>query len=449
MSEKGTNQYYITRQETTESNARSYPRKFPIAIAKAKGSWVEDVEGNKYLDFLCGAGTLALGHNNDEVNQAMIEMIQNNQPLHTLDLTTPVKDTFVHTLLSLLPPELGNNAKIQFCSPSGTDATDAAIKLCKTATDRTAVISFAGGYHGMGQGPLACMGNLHAKTQVNGLMPDVHSFPYPYSYRDPFGLGGEAGVKAACNFFERTLKDPESGITKPACVILEPIQGEGGVIPAPVEFLQTVRRVTKELDIPLIVDEIQCGMGRSGKLFAFEYADIIPDVVLISKAIGGSQPMAVVVYKKELDKWTSGAHAGTFRGNQLAMKAGTVVLNTVSKPDFLADVTRKGDLIRSKLMELKEKVSIIGDIRGKGLMIGTEFVYPKGEKDCIGSLPASGEIAAKVQKMCFEKGLIVEKGGRNGSVMRCLCALNITDEDLSKAWSIFEKSVLTIDKEYK
>ena len=449
MSEKGTNQYYITRQETTESNARSYPRKFPIAIAKAKGSWVEDVEGNKYLDFLCGAGTLALGHNNDEVNQAMIEMIQNNQPLHTLDLTTPVKDTFVHTLLSLLPPELGNNAKIQFCSPSGTDATDAAIKLCKTATGRSAVISFAGGYHGMGQGPLACMGNLHSKTQVNGLMPDVHSFPYPYSYRDPFGLGGETGVKAACNFFERTLKDPESGITKPACVILEPIQGEGGVIPAPVEFLQTVRRVTKELDIPLIVDEIQCGMGRSGKLFAFEYADIIPDVVLISKAIGGSQPMAVVVYKKELDKWTAGAHAGTFRGNQLAMKAGTVVLNTVSKPDFLADVTRKGDLIRSKLMELKEKVSIIGDIRGKGLMIGTEFVDPKGEKDCIGSLPASGEIAAKVQKMCFEKGLIVEKGGRNGSVMRCLCALNISDEDLSKAWSIFEKSVLTIDKEYK
>ena len=301
MSNKGTNQYYITRQDSTESNARSYPRKFPFAIAKAKGSWVEDVEGNKYLDFLCGAGTLALGHNDDEVNKAMVELIQSDAPLHTLDLTTPVKDEFVETILRHLPSELGNNAKIQFCSPSGTDATDAAIKLCKTATGRTSVISFAGGYHGMGQGPLACMGNLHAKSTVNGLMPDVHSFPYPYAYRDPFGLGGEAGVKAACNFFERTLKDPESGITKPACVILEPIQGEGGVIPAPVEFLQTVRRVTKELDIPLIVDEIQCGMGRSGKLFAFEYADIVPDVLLLSKAIGGSQPMAVVVYKKELD----------------------------------------------------------------------------------------------------------------------------------------------------
>ncbi|MCQ2593062.1 MAG: diaminobutyrate--2-oxoglutarate transaminase family protein [Treponema sp.] len=448
MSEKDTNQYYITRQDSTESNARSYPRKFPFAIAKAKGSWVEDVEGNKYLDFLCGAGTLALGHNNDEVNQAMVEMITNDLPLHTLDLTTPVKDTFVHTLLSLLPPELGNNAKIQFCSPSGTDATDAAIKLCKTATGRSSVISFAGAYHGMGQGPLACMGNLHAKTTVNGLMPDVHSFPYPYAYRDPFGLKGEDSVKAACNFFERTLKDPESGITLPACVILEPIQGEGGVIPAPVEFLKTVRRVTKELGIPMIVDEIQCGMGRSGKLFAFEYADIIPDVVLISKAIGGSQPLAVVVYNKDLDVWTPGAHAGTFRGNQLAMKAGTVVLNTVSKPEFLAEVTRKGELIKSKINELKSKVSIIGDVRGKGLMIGTEFVAPKAEPDCIGSLPACGEIAAEVQKLCFKNGLIVEKGGRNGSVMRCLCALNISDDDLATAFSIFEKCVLEVNKKY-
>ena len=447
MSEKGTNQYYITRQDSTESNARSYPRKFPFAIAKAKGSWVEDVEGNKYLDFLCGAGTLALGHNDDEVNQAMVEMLTNNAPLHTLDLTTPVKDTFVHTLLSLLPPELGQNAKIQFCSPSGTDAADAAIKLCKTATGRSSVISFAGGYHGMGQGPLACMGNLNAKSRITGLMPDVHPFPFPYNYRCPFGLGGEDGVKAACNYFERTLKDPESGITKPACVIIEPIQGEGGVIPAPVEFLQTVRRVTKELDIPMIVDEIQCGMGRSGKMFDFEYAEIIPDVVLISKAIGGSQPLAVVVYNKELDKWTAGAHAGTFRGNQLAMKAGTIVLNRVSKKEFLDDVVRKGNLIRTKLEELKQKVSIIGDVRGKGLMIGTEFVNPKAEKDCIGSLPSSGEIAAKVQNLCFENGLIVEKGGRFGSVMRCLCALNISDEDLAKAWKIFENAVITVDKQ--
>lgn len=447
LENKGTNQYFITRQESTESNARSYPRKFPFALAKAKGSWVEDVEGNKYLDFLCGAGTLALGHNDPEVNQAMVELIESGAPLHTLDLTTPTKDAFVHTLLSNLPKELSENAKIQFCSPSGTDATDAALKLCKTATGRTSIIAFQGGYHGMGHGAMACTGNLGAKSKVNGLMPEVHFFPAPNSYRCPFGLGGQAGIDACCNFFERTLKDPESGIPKPAAVIIEPIQGEGGVIPMPEKFMQTIRRVTKELGIPMIVDEIQCGMGRSGKLFAFEYSDIIPDVVLISKAIGGTQPLAVVVYNKELDKWQPGAHAGTFRGNQLAMKAGTVVLNRVSKLEFLADVARKGEIFRSRITSLKEKVSIIGDVRGRGLMCGIEFVDPRQEKDLTGAYPFSGEIAAKVQHVCFDNKLVMEKGGRFGSVMRCLCALNISDEDLNHGLDIFEKVVLQVNAE--
>ncbi|MCR5612967.1 diaminobutyrate--2-oxoglutarate transaminase family protein [Treponema sp.] len=444
-----TNQYYITRQDSTESNARSYPRKFPFALAKAQGSWIEDVEGNKYLDFLCGAGTLALGHNDPEVNQAMVDMLTGSLPLHTLDLTTPVKDEFVHTLLSILPGELKNNAKVQFCSPCGTDAVDAALKLCKTATGRRTVIAFSGGYHGMGHGALACTGNLHAKSKVNSLMPDVNFFPYPYSYRCPFGLGGDAGVDAACAYFERMLKDPECGIAKPAAVILEPIQGEGGVIPAPVKFLQTVRRVTKELDIPMICDEIQCGFGRSGKFFAFEYADIVPDVILSSKAIGGSQPMAVVIYNKKLDVWEPGAHAGTFRGNQLAMRAGTIVMNRVSKPEFLAEVREKGEIFEKRMQEIKAKVSIIGDLRGKGLMRGIEFIDPKAPADSLGARPACGEIAAKVQRKCFENKLVMEKGGRNGSVMRCLCALNISKEDLNKGLDIIEKVILEVDLEYK
>lgn len=442
---KTSNSYYVSRQEETESNARSYPKKFPFALKKAKGLWIEDVEGNKYLDFLCGAGTLALGHNDPEINQAMIDLISEDAPLHTLDLTTPVKDEFVHMLLSLLPGELKNNAKIQFCSPSGTDATDAALKLCKTATGRSEIIAFSGGYHGMGHGALALTGNLNAKNKVHGLMPGVHFMPYPYSYRCPFGLGGDAGVKAACAYFERLLKDPESGITKPAAVILEPIQGEGGVIPAPVEFLQTVRRVTQELDIPMIVDEIQCGIGRSGTFFAFEEAHIVPDVILASKAIGGSQPMAVVIYNKKLDLWTAGAHAGTFRGNQLAMKAGLVVMNRVSKPEFLAEVKEKGKYLKNKLLELKAKYPIIGDIRGRGLMLGCEFVDPTGKPDAIGSFPASGEIAAAVQKKCFENKLIMEKGGRFGSVMRCLCALTVTKEEIDTMLSIFEKSIKEVE----
>lgn len=443
------NQFYLDRQNDSESNARSYPRKFPIAIQKAKGSWIQDVEGNRYLDFLCGAGTLALGHNDPEIKEAMISLLESDAPLHTLDITTPTKDSFVHTLFSLLPPEMQENARIQFCSPSGTDAVDAAIKLCKTATGRASVIAFGGGYHGMGHGALALTGNLNAKQHVNGLMPDVHFFPFPYSYRCPFGIGGEAGIDAACAYFERTLKDPESGIAKPAAVILEPIQGEGGVIPAPAKFLQTIRRVTKELDIPMIVDEIQCGVGRSGKFFAFEYADIVPDVILVSKAIGGTQPMSVVIYNKELDIWEPGSHAGTFRGNQLAMAAGKVVMDRVSKPEFLSEVVRKGQILKDRMYKIKEQVTIIGDIRGKGLMMGVEFIDPFGPKDHLGAYPHCGVTAAKVQKECFLNHLIMEKGGRYGSVMRCLCALNVTDEEIHEMLDIFEAAIKKVDKDVR
>ncbi len=442
---QNTNQYFIDRQSVFESSARSYPRKFPIALAKAKGCWVEDVEGKRYLDFLNGAGTLALGHNNDEVNQAMVDLIQSGAPLHALDIMTPTKEMFLENLFSILPPEFAERAKVQFCSPSGTDATDAAIKLCKTATGRGTVIAFSGGYHGMGHGPMALTGNCTAKNHVQNIMPGVQFMPYPYSYRCPMGIGGEAGTRACIAYLERLLKDPESGVTKPAAIILEPIQGEGGVVPAPVEFLQAVRRITKELGIPMICDEIQCGMGRTGKVFAFEHAGIVPDVILISKAIGGTQPLAVVVYDKDLDTWGPGAHAGTFRGNQLAMVAGTVVLKKLQDPAFLADVARKGKILEEGLLKLKDEVSIIADVRGKGLMLGIEFIDPNGPKDVMGHPVPGGEVALKVQRRCLENGLIMEKGGRNGSVMRCLCALNITDDEIKTALSIFEKSVKEVD----
>ena len=445
--DRHTNKYFTDRQNDFESSARSYPRKFPVALTKAKGSWVEDADGKRYLDFLCGAGTLALGHNDDEVNNAMIDLISSGAPLHTLDLTTPVKDRFVETIFSTLPEKLRSNAKIQFCSPSGTDATDAAIKLCKTATGRGTVMAFSGGYHGMGHGALALTGNHNAKNRVQNLMPGVQFMPYPYSYRCPFGLGGEAGAKAASAYFERMLKDPESGVTRPAAVILEAIQGEGGVIPAPASFLQTVRRVTEEISIPLILDEIQCGMGRSGNVWAFEESGIVPDVILMSKAIGGSQPMSVVVYNKDLDKWSAGAHAGTFRGNQLAMAAGTVVLNRISDQNFLDEVRRKGNVIKDAMLKLKSSVSIIGDVRGRGLMLGVEFIDPNGNKDIMGNPEPSGEIAAEIQRRCFEKGLIMEKGGRNGSVMRCLCALTVSDSEISTMLDIFSSAAMEIDRE--
>jgi len=296
---------------------------------------------------------------------------------------------------------------------------------------------------------MALTGNLKAKNHVANIMPGVQFMPYPYSYRCPMGIGGEAGTKACINYFERLLKDPESGVTKPAAVILEAIQGEGGVVPAPAEFLQAVRRITKELGIPLICDEIQCGMGRTGRIFGFEHAGIVPDVILISKAVGGSQPMSVIVYDQDLDKWGPGAHAGTFRGNQLAMAAGTVVMKRLKEPGFLDEVTRKGDAMMERMLRLQKEVSIIGDVRGKGLMIGIEFIDPHGPRDLMGVPVPGGDIAAMVQKRCFESGLIMERGGRDGSVMRCLCALNIPDADMDAALTIFENVVREIDAEHR
>lgn len=441
-----TNRYYLDHQNQTESNARTYPRKFPIAIKRSKGCWVEDVEGNKYLDFLCGAGTLVLGHNDPEVNKAMVDMIQADAPLHTLDLTTPVKDEFVQTLFSLLPEPLKGHAKIQFCSPSGTDATDAAIKLCKTATKRGTVIAFSGAFHGMGHGALSLTGNLGEKSPILNLMPGVQFMPYPYVYRDPFGLKtSEECVDACCAFFENTLKDPESGIPKPAAVILEAIQGEGGAIPAPKKFLETVRRVTAELGIPMICDEVQAGMGRSGQFFAFSYGDICPDVITMSKGIGGSLPMSCVVYDERLDQWQPGAHTGTFRGDQLAMKAGTIVMKRVSDPAFLAEVAKKGDYIMSRMKDMQKKYPIIGDVRGRGLMIGIEMVDPNGPKDLRGVPLYKGDIAAKVQRECFNHKLIMEKGGRDGAVMRCLGALNVSMEEIDTMLKIFEDAVKKVN----
>ena len=443
------NSYYLERQEQNESNARSYPRRIPIAMKSARGSWVEDVEGNRYLDCLSGAGTIALGHNHPRIIETMKAVLESGLPLHTLDFATPVRDRFTEMIMERLPKKLQSRSRIQFCGPSGSDAVDAAIKLCKIATGRSTVISFHGAYHGMGHGPLSLTGNLNAKTPVGNLMPGVQFFPYPYSYRCPFGLGGEAGTRAASHYFERVLNDVESGIPKPAAVILEAVQGEGGVIPGPLEWLQTVRRVTAELDIPLIVDEIQAGIGRTGEFFAFEHAGIVPDVIVVSKAIGGSLPLAVLLYDEKLDTWKPGAHAGTFRGNQIAMAAGITALEVISEDKLIDRAARIGKGISDRLKQLKSETNIIGDVRGVGLMLGVEFIDPKSPPDHLGAKKGSGEIAAAVQKGCLERGLIIESGGRRGAVLRFLPSMIISEDDVDLMLKVFRESVFAAELQYE
>lgn len=448
----------LERQARQESNARSYPRRIPIVLARAHGVYVQDTRGQIYIDCLAGAGTLALGHNHPVVVEAMQSAMADGLPLHTLDLTTPVKDAFVQEIFDSLPLEFARKARIQFCGPTGADAVEAALKLTRTATARHTVLAFQGAYHGMTMGTLSLSGNLGPKQALGGLLAGVQFLPFPHQYRCPFGGTGETLLETHLQYLKHLLEDPESGVTRPAAMILETVQGEGGVIPAPARWLKGVREITRAYRIPLILDEIQCGIGRTGDMFAFEHSGILPDVITLSKAIGGGLPLSVVLYHEELDQWQPGAHAGTFRGNQLAMAAGTATLRFIKKEQLMVHVRRAGARLLEHLMALKAEFPWIGDARGRGLMLGMEIIDPAQTNvaesaPVIESVPvterappADGNRARRFQRACLERGLIVELGGRHGAVVRFLPPLIITEAEVDHVAQILFHAANAVEK---
>lgn len=426
----------LKRQSKLESNARSYPRRIPISLAKAQGIYIQDTQGNIYIDCLSCAGSLALGHNHPAVKNAILNHLAEDTPLQTLDITSPTKDKFIQDLFEILPIEFTQKARVQFCSPSGSDAVEAAIKLAKTATGRQGILSFSGGYHGMTHGALSLMGSKQPKAAINGLMPEVQMLPYPYLYRCPFGLEGEKSIDVNLHYIENLFSDPESGVLLPAAVIVEAVQGEGGMIPAPIRWLKGLREITKKFDIPLILDEVQSGIGRTGKMFAFEHADIVPDVVVISKAIGGGLPLSLIVYQESLDEWLPGAHAGTFRGNLLAMATGSATLEVIHSQQLQRHAQLMGSYLIAQLKKIQNRFAYFGDVRGLGLMIGVEVVDIKQERH-----PTFTQLASTIQRQCLNNGLILEIGGRNGSTLRFLPALVIQKHEIDKVVEVFDKSV--------
>ncbi|PSP96434.1 aspartate aminotransferase family protein [Halobacteriales archaeon QS_5_70_17] len=436
-----TNEELLGQQAARESNARTYPRSLPMAIRRARGIELEDMDGNTYYDCLAGAGTLALGHNHPVVVEAIEHTMETGAAMHTLDVTTPVKEAFVDSLYDSLPAEFADTAKIQFCSPAGTDAVEAALKLAKTATGNRSVLAFRGGYHGMTNGALSLMGDVETKAPIPGLMADVHHLPYPYEHRCPFGVGGEKSHRLASRYVERLLDDPKSGIVDPAAMILETVQGEGGSVPAPIEWIEEMRRITAERDVPLIVDDIQAGLGRTGELYSFEHADVTPDVLVLSKAIGGGLPLAVVLYHEALDVWEPGAHAGTFRGNQPAMAAGRATIEYVLENDLAEHAAAMGERFAERLGETGATFDAVGDVRGRGLMLGVEFVDADAESDEVGSHPADGDLAARVQSACFERGLVIERGGPDSATVRFLPPLIVDRSDVDGICEVFHEAV--------
>ncbi|MFJ3925120.1 diaminobutyrate--2-oxoglutarate transaminase family protein [Streptomyces sp. NPDC090022] len=410
----------LRRQALRESAARTYARSLPIVPVRARGLTIEGADGRRYLDCLSGAGTLALGHNHPVVLEAIRTVLDSGAPLHVLDLATPVKDAFTTELFANLPPAFAQNARIQFCGPAGTDAVEAALKLARTATGRTGLLAFSGAYHGMTAGSLAASGGA----------PDVGvtRLPYPQDFRCPFGVGGPEGAALGARWTENLLDDPKGGVPAPAGMILEPVQGEGGVLPAPDAWLRRMREITAARGIPLIADEVQTGVGRTGAFWGVDHAGVIPDVMVLSKAIGGSLPLAVIVYHRDLDTWRPGAHAGTFRGNQLAMAAGTATLAFVRENRLAERAADLGERMLTALHGLATGHPCVGDVRGRGLMIGLELVDPEAPETDAGRAPAAPALAAAVRQECLARGLIVELGGRHASVVRLLPPLTLTDE---------------------
>ncbi|WP_050932864.1 pyridoxal phosphate-dependent class III aminotransferase, partial [Vibrio harveyi] len=275
-----------------------------------------------------------------------------------------------------------------------------------------------------------------------GLMSDVHFMPFPYSLRCPFGLGGDEGAKASIRYIERLLNDDEAGIMKPAAIIAEPVQGEGGVIPAPAFWLRELRRICDDHGILLIFDEIQCGVGKSGYNFAFEEAGIVPDILCLSKAIGGGLPMSLLVINKQHDTWKPGEHTGTFRGNQLAMVSGAKALEIIQRDNLVEHANVAGQYLRFGLESIQKRVNCIADVRGKGLMLGVEIKHPNGELNKFGEPLADGQLTLAIQRAALERGLMVEKGGREGSVIRFLPPLIISFEQIDFALRVLEEAII-------
>jgi 2,4-diaminobutyrate 4-transaminase len=421
----------LAEQEELESSARSYPRSVPVAIEEGRGATMRDVDGNTFIDFFGGAGVLNVGHGHPDVLRAASE--QEQKLVHALDFPTRPKLRLMRKLKSLLPGRLRESAKFHFGGPTGSDAIESALKLTRTHTGRDAVIAFQGSYHGMTTGALSVTSDVGFGGPTSS---PAHFMPYPYCYRCPLGLRPDSCEMACAKLLETSLEDPHSGIPKPAAILIEPIQGEGGTIVPPDGYLTEVRRIARKHDVPLIVDEIQTGFGRTGKFFACEHDLVTPDVMTLSKALGGiGYPISAIAYDSELDGWKQGAHIGTFRGHQVAMAAGLAAIEVMQELDLAGHAAALGELTLGLLREEQDSLPSVGDVRGRGLMIGIEMVKDRDTKD-----PWS-EMAAQTRTECFQRGVIIEVGGHYGNVARFLPPLVITRALLLAGVEIFVESV--------
>ena len=428
----------LARQKRVDSNALVYPLQVPLAPERGMGATIMDVDGNYYIDFGAGAGAMNAGHSHPDVVEAI--KAQSEKMIHALDFPGLPRVMLSEKLVEIAPGEMRGKCKVFLCGPTGADAIEAAVKLGKYHSQKPGVISFEGGWHGVSGSGLAATGKKGYKIKFLPLMPEVYIIPYAYCYRCAFGLNYPSCDLQCAKYLEHIIRDPDSGATSPGSVLIEPIQGEGGVVVPPDGYLQEVRRICTKYGLILIMDEIQTGFARTGRMFSCENWDVAPDIMTISKTLGGSLPLAGLLIREEFDTWPSGSHVGTFRGNLLSCAAGLATINFLEKNELVTRARELGKKAMDRLKEMAGRSRLIGDVRGKGLFIGVEFVEDKKTKE-----PAL-KIIDEMQKKCFQKGLHLWRGGRWNNLARIMPPLVITEDLLNQGLNIFEEVLQTIER---
>lgn len=408
-----------------ESEVRGYIRSFPVVFKQARGSVLIDEANKEYIDFFSGAGTLNYGHNNPVLKDKMIDYLSMDGVVHGLDMATSAKKHFLESVDRVLLKPRGWNYTLQFTGPTGTNAVEAALKIARKVKGRQNIISFTHGFHGVSGGSLAVTANAKFRNAAGVALANTTFMPF-----DGY-MGADINTMA---YLERMLEDPSSGLDHPAAVIVETVQGEGGVNVATYRWLKELERLCRKHDMLLIVDDIQVGCGRTGNFFSFEGAGIQPDIITLSKSLSGfGLPMSLVLMKPELDIWKPGEHSGTFRGNNLAFVTAAQALDSYWSDDvFAKNTARKERIVRDWLENLVHSYPRAGlSVRGRGLIQG--LVTPVGD-----------DLANQFAHKAFEHGLVIETSGANDEVLKVLPALTIEDELLERGLETIERSVAEV-----
>lgn len=404
-----------------ESEVRGYVRSFPTIFTTAQNAVLTDEGGNQYIDFLAGAGSLNYGHNNPVIKQALVDYLASDGIVHGLDMATSAKKQFICTFEERILKPRNLQYKLQFTGPTGTNAVEAAIKLARNVTGRQSVISFTNGFHGVTLGSLSLTGNKKYRDAAGVTLSNVHHAPYSGYF------GHDVDTIA---MLDKLIGDPSSGVDHPAAVIVECVQGEGGLNVAGMNWLKKLEQLCRRYEILMIVDDIQAGCGRTGTFFSFEPAGIRPDIVTLSKSLSGyGLPLSLVLLKPEHDVWKPGQHNGTFRGNNMAFVTATAALEHYwSDSKFQASIEKKAQLITlflDKLVHSYPNASITR--RGRGMMQGLAFKDPA--------------LAQRVTELAFQNGLIIETSGGHDEVIKLLTPLTIEQEKLLAGLDILEQAV--------